>query len=179
VRQYTRLWEGLDWCHLGIGNLLIVHATTSKVIAVMFSNSNFKAQLVQHAPWRLCKHVASSDASVLRHSFIISGLGPSHLPCRLVYTRLRLLYNSHCTKQQAASPPHLPNEQANKRTGPRERRARRRTSARAESRRFWLLSALPAHTKVPSETDLWWETLRSRNRPGRARTVWRCSAAQT
>jgi hypothetical protein len=34
-----------------------------------------------------------------------------------------------------------------------------------------LLSALRAHTKAPSKTDLLWKTLRALKRPGRARTV--------
>jgi hypothetical protein len=40
------------------------------------------------------------------------------------------------------------------------------TSARAGNRRFWLLSALRAHTKAPSKTDLHRETLRALKRPG-------------
>jgi hypothetical protein len=43
-------------------------------------------------------------------------------------------------------------------------------SARAGNRRFWLLSALRAHTKAPYKTTLLWETLRPHNRFGRART---------
>ena len=38
---------------------------------------------------------------------------------------------------------------------------------RAGSRRFWLLSALRAHTKVPYKADLHRDTLRALNRPGR------------
>jgi hypothetical protein len=44
-------------------------------------------------------------------------------------------------------------------------------SARAANRRFWLLSALRAHTKAPYKIDLHWETLRALSRPWRARTV--------
>ena len=44
-------------------------------------------------------------------------------------------------------------------------------TARAENRRFWLLSARCAHTKAPHETDLLLETQRALNRPGRARTA--------
>jgi hypothetical protein len=43
--------------------------------------------------------------------------------------------------------------------------------ARAGNRRFWLLSALRAHTKMPYKIDLLWETLRALKHPGRARTV--------
>ena len=45
-----------------------------------------------------------------------------------------------------------------------------RESARAGYRRFWPLSAPRAHTKAPYKPDLLWETLRSLNRHGRART---------
>jgi hypothetical protein len=44
-------------------------------------------------------------------------------------------------------------------------------SARAENRRKGLLSAPRAHTPAPYKTDLLWEALRARNRPGRGRTV--------
>jgi hypothetical protein len=44
-------------------------------------------------------------------------------------------------------------------------------SARAGNRRFWLLSALRAHTKPPYRTGLHRKTLRVLNRPGRARAV--------
>jgi hypothetical protein len=47
--------------------------------------------------------------------------------------------------------------------------------ARAETRRFWLLSALRAHTKVPHKTVLLWKTLRALKCPGRARTVQRAT----
>ena len=45
-----------------------------------------------------------------------------------------------------------------------------RSPARAENRRFWLLSALWTHTNAPYKTALLWKTLRALNRPGRART---------
>jgi hypothetical protein len=45
------------------------------------------------------------------------------------------------------------------------------SSARAGNRRFWLLSALRAHTKAPYKTDLLGKTLRAFSRPGRSRTV--------
>jgi hypothetical protein len=40
-------------------------------------------------------------------------------------------------------------------------------AARAGNRRFWLLSALRAHTKMPYKTDLYRKTLRALKRPGR------------
>jgi hypothetical protein len=39
-------------------------------------------------------------------------------------------------------------------------------TARAENRRFWLLSALRAHTKAPYNHDLLWNMLRPLKRPG-------------
>ena len=48
---------------------------------------------------------------------------------------------------------------------------RARSPARAGNRRFWLLSTLRAHTKVPYKIDLHRKTLIVLNRPGRARTV--------
>ena len=51
-----------------------------------------------------------------------------------------------------------------------------RCAARAGDRRFWLLSALRAHTKAPYKTDLHRETLMALNRPGTARTVGRTVA---
>ena len=47
---------------------------------------------------------------------------------------------------------------------------RRWRTARAENRRFGLLSGLRAHTKTPGKNGLIWETLRALNRPGRAQT---------
>jgi hypothetical protein len=47
-------------------------------------------------------------------------------------------------------------------------------TARVRKRRFWMLSALRAHTKALYKTGLLWETLRALRtlkRPGRARTV--------
>ena len=44
------------------------------------------------------------------------------------------------------------------------------TTARAENHRKGLLSTLHAHTKLPHGTDLLWETIRTLNRPWRART---------
>jgi hypothetical protein len=44
-------------------------------------------------------------------------------------------------------------------------------SARAGNRRFWLLSALRAHTKAPYKTDLHRKTLMALKRPRAARTV--------
>ena len=44
------------------------------------------------------------------------------------------------------------------------------STARAETHRFGVLSALRAHTKAPCKTDLLWRTLRVTNRPERART---------
>jgi hypothetical protein len=49
-------------------------------------------------------------------------------------------------------------------------RSRVCTTARAGNRRFWLLSALRAHTKAPYKTDLHRKTLMALNRPGAART---------
>ena len=49
-------------------------------------------------------------------------------------------------------------------------RGRRQRTARAGNRRFRRLSARRAHTKAPKKIDLPWETLRARERPGRART---------
>jgi hypothetical protein len=43
-------------------------------------------------------------------------------------------------------------------------------TARAGNRRFGLLSALHAHTKLPHKTDLLWRTLRPIKRPERAQT---------
>jgi hypothetical protein len=43
-------------------------------------------------------------------------------------------------------------------------------TARAGSRGFAPLSDRRAHTKVPCNNDLLWETLRVRNHPGQART---------
>ena len=54
---------------------------------------------------------------------------------------------------------------------------RARSPARAGNRRFWLLSTLRAHTKVPYKIDLHRKTLIALNRPGRARTVQSESAA--
>jgi hypothetical protein len=67
--------------------------------------------------------------------------------------------------------PAPPARRAGSRPAPRSRRAALAGAARAGNRRFWLLSALCAHTKVPYKPDLLWETLRALNCPGRARTV--------
>jgi hypothetical protein len=44
-------------------------------------------------------------------------------------------------------------------------------TARAGTRRAWLLGALCAHTKAPYKSDLLWRTLRPPDRPARARTA--------
>ena len=44
-------------------------------------------------------------------------------------------------------------------------------TARVGNHHFGRVSALPAHTKVPHGSDFLWKTLRTLNRPGRARTI--------
>ena len=49
--------------------------------------------------------------------------------------------------------------------------AKQAAAREARTRRFWLLSALHAHTKPPYKTDLLWEMLRELNHSGRDRTA--------